>query len=234
MLTGWFDTSMPDLNQKNPFVAKYLTQNSIWWIEYAGLDGIRMDTYPYPYKEFMADWANTVMTQYPNFNIVGESWVNRASIEAYWQKDVQLKGYQSNLPSVTDFIMRNALADALHQDEGWTTGTASLYYVLVQDFLYKNPNNLVIFADNHDVTRAYTQFGESMDKFKMGMAFILTMRGIPQIYYGTELAMAGEERDHGLLRRISQAVGKKTNALLLPKKVGRILKTKPTISSAHS
>jgi len=201
MLKGWFDTSMPDLNQQNPFVAKYLTQNSIWWIEYLGLDGIRMDTYPYPYKEFMAEWAKTIMTEYPQFNIVGETWVQEAGIEAYWQKDVLLNGYQSNLPSVTDFIMRNAIADAFHQNESWTEGMANLYYVLAQDFLYKNPYNLVTFADNHDLTRIYTQMGEDYAKYKMAMAFLMTMRGIPQIYYGTEILMSGDGSNHGLVRK---------------------------------
>lgn len=201
MLTGWFDTTMPDLDQRNPFVAKYLIQNSIWWVEYAGLDGIRMDTYPYPYKEFMAAWAKAVMTEYPQFNIVGESWVQKAGIEAYWQKNAKLAGYESHLPSVTDFIMYGGISSAFHENEGWNTGMANLYYVLSQDFLYPNANGLVTFADNHDVNRVYTQLGKDFNKFKMAMGFLLTTRGIPQIYYGTEILMYGDASDHGLLRK---------------------------------
>ena len=201
MLKGWFDTSMPDLNQKNPFVATYLTQNSIWWIEYLGLDGIRMDTYPYPYKDFMSVWAKTIMAEYPQFNIVGEAWVQKASIEAYWQRGVQNDGYQSNLPSVTDFIMYHAISNAFHEKEGWTEGMSNLYYVLAQDFLYLDPYNMVTFADNHDLTRIYTQVGEDYNKYQMAMSFLMTTRGIPQIYYGTEILMTGPGNDHGLVRK---------------------------------
>ncbi|MGB0522119.1 MAG: glycoside hydrolase family 13 protein [Flammeovirgaceae bacterium] len=201
MLTGWFDTTMPDLDQRNPFVAKYLIQNSIWWIEYAGLDGIRMDTYPYPYKEFMAEWAKAVMMEYPQFNIVGESWVQEVGIEAYWQKQAGLAGYESNLPSVTDFIVYQGISNAFNEDEGWSTGMARLYYVLAQDFLYPDANGLVTFADNHDVNRLYTQLGKDFNKFKMAMGFLLTTRGIPQVYYGTEILMFGDASDHGLLRK---------------------------------
>lgn len=201
MLTGWFDTTMPDLNQKNPYMGNYLTQNSIWWIEQVGLDGIRMDTYPYPYKEFMADWAKRVMTEYPDFNIVGESWVQRVSLEAYWQKDAKLAGYQSNLPSVTDFQVFKAIGSAFHENEGWETGMANLYYTLTQDFLYPDPYNMVVFADNHDVTRIFTQLGRDYRKYKMAMAYLLTTRGIPQVYYGTEILMQGDAYDHGLLRK---------------------------------
>ena len=201
MLTGWFDTTMPDLDQRNPFLATYLTQNSIWWIEYAGLDGIRMDTYPYPYKEFMANWAKTVMTEYPQFNIVGESWVQKPAIEAYWQKKAGLAGYESHLPSVTDFIVYQGISSAFHEEEGWATGMANLYYILSQDFIYPDPYGLVTFADNHDLNRVYTQLGKDYNKFKMAIGFLLTVRGIPQIYYGTEILMDGDASDHGLLRK---------------------------------
>lgn len=203
MLQGWFDKNMPDLDQRNPLVSNYLIQNSIWWIEYSGIDGIRMDTQPYPYKEIMAEWAKRVFEEYPGFNIVGEAWMQRESMTAFYQKDSQFgNGYNSNIPSVTDFPMYNAITKAFTEPEGWAEGMARIYYVLAQDFLYSNPNYNLIFADNHDLNRFFTSINKDVDAFKLAMAFLLTTRGIPMIYYGTEYLMEGEEhKGHGDIRK---------------------------------
>ena len=203
MQQGWFDNNMPDLDQRNPFVSKYLIQNSIWWIEYAGLDGIRMDTQPYPYKEIMTDWTKQVFSEYPDFNIVGEAWMQKESMTAYYQKDTRLgNGYNSGVPSITDFPMYNAITKAFTEPEGWTEGMARIYYVLAQDFLYTNPSYNLIFADNHDLNRFYTTINKDLDAYKMATTFLLTTRGIPSIYYGTEFLMEGEEhKGHGDIRK---------------------------------
>lgn len=203
MLQGWFDTNMPDLDQRNPYLSNYLIQNSIWWIEYADLDGIRMDTQPYPYKEVMADWAKRVFIEYPNFNIVGEAWISKESMTATYQKDSHLAGsYNSYIPSVTDFPMQGAINKAFTENEGWSEGMARLYYVLAQDFLYANPYKNLIFADNHDLNRFFTSINKDVTSFKLAMAFLLTTRGIPMIYYGTEFLMEGEEhKGHGDIRK---------------------------------
>ncbi len=202
MQTGWFDSHMPDLNQQNEILAQYLIQNSIWWIEYAGLDGIRMDTYPYSYKDFMAKWMQRVRLEYPNFSVVGETWLQKEVHTAYWQDRSPVAGeYASHLDFVTDFPLHYALRDAFTQEEGWTTGLARIYYVLSQDLAYPDAFSNVIFADNHDLTRFYTSIGEDINKYRMAMAILLTTRGIPMIYYGTELQMTGEEhKGHGFIR----------------------------------
>jgi glycosidase len=187
---GWFDVTMPDLNQANPFLAKYLIQNSIWWIEYAGLDGIRQDTYPYCDKNFMAEWDKAVLKEYPNFNIVGECWLLSPGGISYWQKDApNLDGYNSHLPSVFDFAMYDALRLGFMENDGWNTGILRLYDVLSQDYLYHDPSHIVVLADNHDVDRYLNSQKNDIRKLKMAMAFILTSRGIPEIYYGTEILM---------------------------------------------
>jgi glycosidase len=202
MQTGWFDRTMPDLNQHNEILGNYLIQNSIWWVEYAGLDGIRMDTYPYSYKDFMAKWMQRVLKEYPNFRVVGETWQQKETHTAYWQANSPINGgSDSYLPSVTDFPMYYALKDAFNEKEGWTSGLAKLYYVLAQDFIYSDPFSNVIFPDNHDLNRFYTDIGEDLSKYKMAMAFFLTTRGIPMIYYGTELLMTGDKsKGDGFIR----------------------------------
>ncbi len=202
MHSGWFDTNMPDLNQENEFLANYLIQNSIWWVEFAGLDGIRMDTYPYSDQAFMARWMKRINLEYPNFNIVGEAWLQKEAITAYYSgSESERFGYNSHLPSVTDFPLHYAVDKAFHESESWTEGMARLYYVLSQDFLYDNPYFNVIFPDNHDLSRYYTVMGEDLNKYKMGLVFFYTTRGIPMVYYGTEILMAGEEhRGHGHIR----------------------------------
>lgn len=187
---GWFDVTMPDLNQTNSFVAKYLIQNSIWWIENAGLDGIRQDTYPYCDKKFMAEWDKAVLTEYPDFNIVGECWLTTPGGISYWQKDApNLDGYNSYLPSVFDFAMYDALRLGFMENDGWGNGIIRLYDILAQDYLYHDPSHIVVFADNHDVDRFLNSQKDDIRKVKMAMAFILTSRGIPEIYYGTEILL---------------------------------------------
>jgi len=201
---GWFVKTMPDMNQRNKLFADYLIQNSIWWIEYAGLDGIRMDTYPYPDKDFMADWTCALMNEYPDFNIVGEEWVNNPAIVSYWQRGKQNHdGYTSCLPSLMDFPIQEALSNGLRAEEQrYGSGMITMYEKLAMDFLYPDPDNLVIFPDNHDMDRFFTQVNEDFDLWKMGMAYIATMRGIPQFYYGTEILMSNSDNrhDHGIIR----------------------------------
>lgn len=203
MLQGWLDTNMPDLDQRNPLLSNYLIQNSIWWIEYSGIDGIRMDTQPYPYKEMMAEWAKRVFVEYPYFNIVGEAWMQKESMTAFYQKDTKLgNGYNSNIPSITDFPMYNAITKAFTEPDGWSEGMARLYYVLAQDFLYTNSQYNLIFADNHDLNRFYSSINKDLNAYKMAMAFLLTTRGIPALYYGTKFLMEGEEhKGHGEIRK---------------------------------
>ena len=200
---GWFVKSMPDFNQRNELLATYLIQNSIWWIEYAGLGGIRMDTYPYPDKDFMTRWSCAIMHEYPDFNIVGEEWSPNPAIVSYWQAGkINHDGYTSCLPSLMDFPIQVSLQKALTEKESFEGGLARLYKTLALDFLYPDPNNLVLLADNHDMDRFYTQVGQDVDLFKMGMAYLLTMRGIPQIFYGTEILMdnTGFENNHSIIR----------------------------------
>lgn len=201
---GWFVATMPDLNTSNPYLQRYLIQNAIWWIEYAQLAGIRMDTYLYPDEDFMSDWAKAIMNEYPRFNISGEVWHDNPSIVAYWQKDkVNPNGYQSYLPSLFDFPSQAALRNALTKPEAWNSGWVELYDVLAQDVLYPDPQNLVVFADNHDMSRIYSQLGNDFAKFAMAMAYTLTVRGIPQLYYGSEVLLENKgnnDNDHGIIR----------------------------------
>jgi len=192
MTNGWFVKEMPDLNQKNPWLARYLIQNTIWWIEYSGIDGIRMDTYPYPDKDYMAVWVKTVLDEFPNFNIVGEAWVPHIAMEAYWQRGFNGRdGYESHLPSVTDFQVHHTMRKALNEEFGWSTGLSAMYHLMAQDFLYSDPMLNVVFLDNHDTERYLSLVGEDRAKLKMALTFLLTMRGIPQVYYGTEILMSG-------------------------------------------
>ena len=197
---GWFVETMPDMNQKNPLMGNYLIQNSIWWIEYLSLAGIRMDTYPYPDMDYMTEWTERVMAEYPNFNIVGEEWFGDPAIVSYWQKGkVNPNGYTSELPSLMDFPLQTAAVNALNDAESWGTGWIALYEALAKDFMYPAPNDLVVFPDNHDMTRIYSQLGEDYAKFKLANAFFLTTRGVPELYYGTEILM-GSDGDHGIIR----------------------------------
>ncbi len=196
LVDGWFVPEMPDLNQDNELLTDYLIQNTLWWIEYTGVDGIRMDTYVYPDKEYMARWAKEVLDAYPDFNIVGEAWVNTVPGVGFWQddKDGVDDGYDSELPSLTDFQFSFAARKAFNEDFGWETGISRLYYMLSQDFVYSNPMKNVTFLDNHDMSRFYEHIGKREAEFKMALAWLMTTRGIPQIYYGTELMLGHENR----------------------------------------
>lgn len=199
-LDGWFDTTMPDINQKNPLVLKYLTQNAIWWIEYAELGGFRVDTYPYNDKEAMAKWAKAITDEYPNFNIVGEAWLYSSAHIAAWQKDskiAELAGYNSNLPSVMDFMLYSDLPKALKEKDSWDSGMVKLYNVFTSDFLYPNINNLLVFFENHDTERFNEVFNGNPAEYKLAMTLISTVRGIPQLYYGSEVGMRGDKNKGG-------------------------------------
>jgi neopullulanase len=193
MSDRWFDWMLPDLNQKNPLLATYLIQNSIWWIEFSGIDGIRMDTYPYPDKEFSARWAKAILNEYPRFGIVGEVWIGESiGMTAYWLAGTTNRdGFASGLPSATDFPLMSALTSAFNEKEGWGEGLVRIYNTLAGDFQYPQPNSNLIFLDNHDLGRAFSSLGEDVKKFKLALTILLTTRGTPQLYYGTELAMPG-------------------------------------------
>ena len=203
MSEGWFVSTMPDLNQKNPLLANYLIQNSIWWIETLDLGGIRQDTYPYPNKQFMADWAGAIMKEYPNFSIVGEEWSTNPLLVGYWQKGAKNKdGYESNLTSTMDFPMQKSIVDALNEAESWDKGFVKMYEGLANDFSYANPEKMMIFPDNHDMDRIFTQLKEDVVNTKMAFGYILALPRIPQLYYGTEVLIENSAKpgDHGLIR----------------------------------
>lgn len=202
MQAGWFVATMPDMNTRNAFMATYLIQNTIWWIEYAHLAGLRIDTYPYVDKTFSSNWSKAVLNEYPNLNMVGEEWSYNPLIVSYWQKGNKNKdGYVSSLKSLFDFPLQGALTTGLNEKEGFNEGMIKLYQTLANDFVYPDVNNLVVFADNHDMSRFYTQIHENMDRWKQGMVVLLTMRGIPQIYYGTEVLLTNPlSDDHGEIR----------------------------------
>ena len=200
---GWFVATMPDLNQQNPFMAKYIIQNSIWWIETAQLDGIRQDTYPYPDKDFMSNWAGAIMTEYPNFNIVGEEWSYNPLLIGYWQEGANNRdGYDSNLRSTMDFAMQNLVVEALNENESWDTGLVKIYEGLANDFHYASPKDILVFPDNHDMSRIFTQLKGDIENTKMALSTYATLPRTFQMYYGTEILMNDFEKpgDHGLIR----------------------------------
>ncbi|WP_338766367.1 glycoside hydrolase family 13 protein [Massilia sp. METH4] len=191
---GWFSRGMPDLNQANPFVANYLIQNTIWWIEYAGLSGLRVDTYGYSNTAFLAEWSRRVMAEYPNLNVVGEEWSTRVPVVARWQRGkVNHDGYVSHLPSLMDFplndALRRALASTATDSNHGTFSLTDLHETLAQDYLYPRPDQLVLFEGNHDLPRTWSVLNEDMGLWKMAMAYVLTAPRIPQLYYGTEILM---------------------------------------------
>lgn len=205
---GWFSDYMPDLNGSNRHLATYLIQNSIWWIEYTRIDGIRQDTHPYADPQFMSRWCKAINDEYPQFNIVGETWYPVSpAFTAWWQKGSTLSpDYESNLKTVMDFnlmfVSQTAFDDVSKQNEQHSTGLFKIYESLAQDFLYADPNQLLVFLDNHDVSRFNHQGDRGLSKFKQGMAFLMTTRGIPQIYYGCELMMHGEKSEgDGFIRK---------------------------------
>ena len=203
---GWFTQTMPDFNQRNRHVARYLIQSSIWWIEYAGINGIRQDTHPYADFDFMAQWCKEVLAEYPHFNIVGETWLNSNVLVSYWQKDSKLAApLNSNLPTVMDFPLTDLMSKAFDEETGeWADGLYRLYDYHTQDLVYSNPMNLLIFLDNHDTSRFFKKAEDTsnINRYKQAITYLLTTRGIPQIYYGTEILMAAEKSEgDGYLRR---------------------------------
>ncbi len=200
---GWFVPTMPDLNTQNPFLGTYLIQNAIWWIEYASLGGIRIDTWPYSTKEYGVKWAKSVLNEYPNFNLVGEEWSSNPIMTSYYQKGkVNRNGFVPMLPSLMDFPLQSGISEGMRgNDKDWGQGLNKIYEVLSNDLIYPNPNNLVIFGDNHDMSRFYTQVKHDVNLLKMGMTLLLTTRGIPQIFYGTEVLMSNpNSNEHGEIR----------------------------------
>ena len=188
---GWFVPSMPDLNHRNPHVMQYLIQNSIWWIETVGIDGIRMDTYPYADREGMAKWMARLNDEYPNFNTVGETWVTEPAYTAAWQKDSKLSELNSQLKTVMDFSFFDKLNQAKHEEtDGWWNGYNRIYNSLVYDYLYENPSNVMAFIENHDTDR-FLGNGQDSLMLKQALALLLTMNRTPQLYYGTEVLMNG-------------------------------------------
>jgi glycosidase len=200
-MNGWFVKSMPDLNQSNPLVLNYLTQNAIWWIEFADLDGFRVDTFSYNDKEGIAKWTKAITDEYPHFNIVGEVWMHDQAQMSYWQKDSKIgaiEHYNSYLPSVMDFTLHDAISTVFSEDNSsWDKGIIKVYENFTNDFLYPNPNNLLLFAENHDTQRFNEIYKNDIKKYKMAMTLIATIRGIPQLYYGSEIGMNGNKEKSG-------------------------------------
>ncbi len=195
---GWFDHHMPDLNQDQPHLATYLIQNNIWWIETAQLAGFRMDTYAYSDNDFLSKWGRAIFKEYPNFGAFGETWVHGTPTQAYFHGHTILaKRFQSHLPGLTDFQLYYALKSALNEPFGWTEGVARIYYTLAKDYLYTDPSRNVIFLDNHDISRYFSECKEDLNKWKTGLGFLMTTRGTPCIYYGTEILMKNYASLHG-------------------------------------
>ncbi len=188
---GWFVPTMPDLNQRVKYVMDYLIQNSIWWIETVGIDGIRMDTYPYADADGMAHWMKRLHLEYPHFNTVGETWVTEPAYTAAWQKDSKLSAKNSYLPSVMDFAFYDRINQAKNEEtDDWWKGFNRIYNSLVYDYLYPNPSSVMAFLDNHDTDR-FLGKGKDSTALKQALALLLTINRIPQLYYGTEILMNG-------------------------------------------
>ena len=188
---GWFVPSMPDLNQHNPHLMRYLIQNSIWWIETVGIDGIRMDTYPYAYEDAMAQWMKEIDNEYPNFNTVGETWVTEPAYTAAWQDGFAAKENRTYLKTVMDFSFFDKLNQAKHEEtDAWWNGLNRIYNSFVYDYLYPNPSSVMAFIENHDTDR-FLANGRDTLALKQALALLLTVRRIPQLYYGTEVLMNG-------------------------------------------
>ena len=201
MLDGWFDRRMADMNENNPYVQNFLTQNHIWWVEYAGVDGFRLDTYPYNDPAYMAKWAQDVQAEFPHLSIFGETLVWSATNQAFFTGGNTVnRGFDTHLPGVTDGVVKDAIYEALNGNNGWTDGVNRLYSVLAQDFLYKDASLNTIFLDNHDMSRIFSVVGENVSKYKSAITFLLTLRGVPQMYYGDEILMKNFSNPDGLVR----------------------------------
>jgi glycosidase len=201
-VNGWFVPTMPDLNQKHPLLATYLIQNSIWWIEYAGLSGIREDTYSYADKDFLSRWSTSILAEYPNFTMVGEEWSANPIVVSYWQQGKKnLDGYTGSMPSMMDFPSYYAMLAALNNDESWDSGWIKLYESLANDGVYPAADKLVLFESNHDTARIFSLLDDDFNKFAHAMVLMATLPRIPQFFYGTEILMQSpKERNDGLVR----------------------------------
>ena len=201
MINGWFTTEMPDINHENVFVEKYLTQNAIWSVETFGIDAFRVDTYKYCNVEVMNRINKSLLDEYPKIFTFGECWVDGVSSQAYFVENNLNIPFKSNLIATSDFsLLFGGILPALNESNNWNNGVIKLYSTLAQDFLYKKPNNNVIFLDNHDMTRIHSSLGESIPKTKMAYTWLYTCRGIPQLYYGSEILMKGISNPDGWVR----------------------------------
>lgn len=227
---GWFVTSMPDFNQRNRFVADYLIQNSIWWIEYAGLNGIRQDTYPYPDYDVMVRWCEEVMREYPDFNIVGEAWVSDPMGAAFWQRGNKMNPNDTKLKSVMDFRLQSIANSVFNETPNWGTGITRLYEHMSYDFAYPDINNVLRFYENHDTDRFMKEMPKSLDAFRQATVFLLTIPGIPQLYYAQELAIHGITREDYAFVRTNMIGGWQEDARSVFTKQGRT----PLEDEAHS
>ena len=201
MVNGWFDFHMPDPNQQNPYVRNYITQSHIWWVEYAGVDAFRLDTYAYNDLDYMAEWAKAIKAEYPNLNSFGETWVQGVPSQTYFTEGQTVnQKIDTGLDGVTDFQALWAVNEALNGKFGWTDGVVRLYNTLAYDYQYKDATKNVVFLDNHDLNRFYSVVNEDFSKYKSGIAWVLTTRGIPQFYYGNEILMTGTTTPDGKVR----------------------------------
>ena len=201
---GWFVPSMPDLNQRNPHLANYLIQQAIWWVEYSGLDAFRIDTYTYSDQDFMSRYCQEIRAEYPAIHLFGEVWEYGTIIQGFFADNQPMRraNFDSNLPGVVDFQLCFAIQEALKREQGWTEGVSRIYYTLAKDYFYEDPAKNVVMLDNHDMTRFFSVVGENMNKYKSGLAFLLTTRGIPQLYYAGEILSTGfEAPSHGNIRK---------------------------------
>jgi glycosidase len=201
MSNAWFDKHMPDLNQQDPWLARYLIENSLWWIEYAGIDAFRIDTYAYPDQQFMVNLDEEIRREYPEFFLFGETWVQGSPIQAWFvENSPTTKTFNSALNSVTDFQLYFAITKGLNEAFGWEEGFRRIELTLAHDILYRDPSRLVTFLDNHDLSRFFSMVGEDSAKFSMGLALLYTLRGIPCLYYGTEIGMKNFSNPDALVR----------------------------------
>jgi glycosidase len=201
MVKGWFDFHMPDPSQQNPYVRNYITQSHIWWVEFAGVDAFRLDTYAYNDMDYMAEWAKAIKAEYPNLNSFGETWVQGVPSQAYFTAGQTVnQKIDTGLDGVTDFQALWSINEALNGKFGWTDGVVRLYNTLSYDYQYKDATKNVVFLDNHDLNRFYSVVNEDFSKYKSGIAWLLTTRGIPQFYYGNEILMTGTTNPDGKVR----------------------------------
>ncbi|MCH8621789.1 glycoside hydrolase family 13 protein [Undibacterium sp. TS12] len=202
-IQGWFEVHMPDMNQQNPLLANYQIQNTIWWIEYAGLAGIRADTYGYSDPAFLTQWSRRILEEYPHLRMVGEEWSDNPNLVAHWlHRHKNANGYVSHMPSMMDYPLHDTLRQALVAPETLHSGFATLYEALINDQLYPDPSAMVLFEGNHDVSRLYSALDEDLDLLKMAVTYVATMPRTPQFYYGTEILMTStKHRDDGAFRQ---------------------------------